>query len=67
MRDEFEDSDYIVWINYGSDGWMPLTTHHERPITDINSAIQVAIDGAYGNGFVITRKAKYTVIIEPDE
>lgn len=62
MKDDdmkFYDCQYIVWVNYGSDGWQP------QPMACWGDVVDFILDGVTCNQMIITR---YAVNIgEPDK
>ncbi len=46
---------YILWINYGYEGWSP--TEYET----LEECLNGAMKNAYGNEFKITKKIDYKI------
>lgn len=56
------NSKYIVWVDYGSDGWSPRFKNTlGMPILTLKEAVQVAIETSYGNRVLITEVVDWEV------
>lgn len=56
---------YIIWINYGSEGWSPIYTWNGEPILDLSTAFTAAYKSSFGNDFAITRRIEFDITEKP--